>query len=406
MKVLAINTGSSSVKFQVVDTKLKRSLIKGIVDAIGLSNSRINFELSDGKRFSEVNIETEVKNHKEAIKYAIDIILDSGISKKDIQLVVHRVVHGGKYYSEPVIITRKVINKIRELSELAPLHNPHNLKGIEEAKKYFPKVKHVALFDTAFHQTMPERAFLYGLPWEFYTKKKIRRYGFHGTSHHYVSKEAVKIMKKTEGKKDFKLITCHIGNGISVAAVQVKKGKPISLDTSMGFTPLEGSIMGTRSGTLDPGIIIYLLDKGYDKKEINNILNKKSGLLGLSGKSSDMRILLKNYETDRRSKLVIDLLTYQLAKIIASYTVPLGGLDAIVFTAGIGEGSWFIRKKICEQLKHFGVELNPRANRKNEEIISSKKSRVKVMVIKTQEELEMAIEAEELLKKKNKFIHH
>ena len=396
MKVLAINAGSSSVKFQVVDTKLRKFLIKGIVDAIGLPNSRINFEISDGKRFSEVNIETQIKNHEEAIKYAIDIILDSGISKKDIQLVVHRVVHGGQYYSEPVIITKKVVNKIRELSELAPLHNPHNLKGIEEAKKYFPKVKHVAVFDTAFHQTMPEDAFLYGLPLEFYTKKKIRRYGFHGTSHRYVSKEAVRIMKR----RAFKLITCHMGNGISVTAVQVKKGKPISLDTSMGFTPLEGSIMGTRSGTLDPGIIIYLLDKGYDKKEINNILNNKSGLLGISGKSSDMRNLLKNYETDKRSKLAVDVLTYQLAKIIASYTVPLGGFDALVFTAGIGEGSWFVRKKICDQLKHFGIELDSRANKKNEEIISSKKSKVKVTVIKTQEELEMAVEGEELLKKK------
>ncbi len=396
MKVLAINTGSSSVKFQVVDTKLKRFLIKGIVDAIGLSNSKISFKLSDGKKFSEVSIETEIKDHKEAIKYAIDIILDSGISKKDIQLVVHRVVHGGQYYSEPVVITKKVMNRIKELSELAPLHNPHNLKGIEEAKKYFPRVKHVAVFDTSFHQTMPEKAFLYGLPLDFYTKKKIRRYGFHGTSHHYISKEAVKIMKR----KKFKLITCHIGNGISVTAVQVKKGKPTSLDTSMGFTPLEGSIMGTRSGTLDPGIIIYLMDKGYGKKEIDDLLNKKSGLLGISGKSSDMRILLKNYETDKRSKLAIDLLTYQLAKIIASYTVPLGGLDALVFTAGIGEGSWFIREKICDQLKHFGIELDSRANKKNREIISSKKSKVKVMVIKTQEELEMAIEAEELLKKK------
>ncbi len=396
MRVLAINAGSSSVKFQVVDTKRRKFLIKGIVDAIGLPNSRINFELSDGIKFSEVNIETNVKNHEEAIKYAIDILLDSGISKKDIQLVVHRVVHGGQYYSEPVIITKRVMNKIKELSELAPLHNPHNLKGIEEAKKYFPRVKHVAVFDTAFHQTIPEKAFLYGLPLEFYTKKKIRRYGFHGTSHHYVSKEAVRIMKR----KSFKLITCHIGNGISVTAVQVKKGKPISLDTSMGFTPLEGSIMGTRSGTLDPGIILYLLDKGYDKKEISDLLNKKSGLLGISGKSSDMRILLKNYEVDKRSKLAVDVLTYQLAKIIASYTVALGGLDALVFTAGIGEGSWFIRKKICDQLKHFGVGLDSRANKKNEEVISSNKSQVKVMVIKTWEELEMAIEAEELLKKK------
>ncbi len=396
MRVLAINAGSSSVKFQVVDTKRRKFLIKGIVDAIGLPNSRINFELSDGIKFSEVNIETNVKNHEEAIKYAIDILLDSGISKKDIQLVVHRVVHGGQYYSEPVIITKKVMNRIKELSELAPLHNPHNLKGIEEAKKYFPRVKHVAVFDTAFHQTIPEKAFLYGLPLEFYTKKKIRRYGFHGTSHHYVSKEAVRIMKR----KSFKLITCHIGNGISVTAVQVKKGKPISLDTSMGFTPLEGSIMGTRSGTLDPGIILYLLDKGYDKKEISDLLNKKSGLLGISGKSSDMRILLKNYEVDKRSKLAVDVLTYQLAKIIASYTVALGGLDALVFTAGIGEGSWFIRKKICDQLKHFGVGLDSRANKKNEEVISSNKSQVKVMVIKTWEELEMAVEAEELLKKK------
>ncbi len=396
MKVLAINAGSSSVKFQVVDTKRRKFLIKGIVDAIGLPNSRINFELSDGIKFSEVNIETNVKNHEEAIKYAIDILLDSGISKKDIQLVVHRVVHGGQYYSEPVIITKRVMNKIKELSELAPLHNPHNLKGIEEAKKYFPRVKHVAVFDTAFHQTIPEKAFLYGLPLEFYTKKKVRRYGFHGTSHHYVSKEAVRIMKR----KSFKLITCHIGNGISVTAVQVKKGKPISLDTSMGFTPLEGSIMGTRSGTLDPGIILYLLDKGYDKKEISDLLNNKSGLLGISGRSSDMRLLLKNYEVDKRSKLAVDVLTYQLAKIIASYTVALGGLDALVFTAGIGEGSWFIRKKICDQLKHFGVGLDSRANKKNGEVISSNKSQVKVMVIKTWEELEMAVEAEELLKKK------
>ncbi len=395
MKVLTLNVGSSSVKFQVIDTEKKRALLKGLVDAIGLDNSNISFSIS-GDKFSSFNIKTSVKNHREALKYALNIVLDSGFSKSEIKLVAHRVVHGGRF-TTPCFINKRVIERIRKLSELAPLHNPNNLIGILEAKKFFPKAKHVAVFDTAFHQTMPDRAFIYGLPFEFYKKENIRRYGFHGISHKFVSEQAVKVL----GRKNFKLITCHIGNGISVTAVQVKNGRPVSLDTSMGFTPLEGPIMGTRSGSLDPGILIHLLDKGYSKNKLNDLLNEESGLKGISGLSSDMRVLLENYSSNRRAKLAVDVLTYQLAKTIASYTVALNGFDVLLFTAGIGSGSWFIRSEICKKLSHFGVKLDARRNKKNSLIISSDKSKVKVLVLPTDEELEMALEAEKLFNSKS-----
>ncbi len=395
MKVLVLNVGSSSVKFQIVDTKKKIFLIKGIVDAIGLSNSKIDFEINSNDRFSRFNISTEVKNVKDALTYAFDVVESSGFDLNKIKVVAHRVVHGGKFYYEPTLVNKSVLKNIKKLSDLAPLHNPSNVKGIEISMKRLPKAKHVAIFDTAFHHTLPEEAFLYGLPIKIYKKYGIRKYGFHGTSHFYVSKQAIKILRR----KNFKLITCHLGNGISVTAVDVRNGVPKSLDTSMGLTPLEGPIMGTRSGTLDPGILIYLMRKGYSAEALDELLNKESGLLGISGLSSDMRDILKTYNSRNSSKLAVDLLSYQLAKIIASYSVSLSGIDAIVFTAGIGEGSWFIRQQVCNNLKHFNVILDSKKNKRNEQIISSKKSGVKVLVIKTNEELEMAVEAEKLLSK-------
>jgi len=397
MKVLVLNAGSSSLKFQVINTRKKEVLVKGVVDAIGLDRSRIEYSIYDNSS-KKYFVETRIKNHEEGVKFALDIIEESGIKLRDIKVVAHRVVHGGSRYKESTIINKRVLEEINRLSDLAPLHNPKNILGIKAAMKLLKRAKHVAVFDTSFHQTIPEEAFLYGLPIEFYEKYGIRKYGFHGTSHKFVANEAVKIL----GLKSFKLITCHLGNGISITAVRVRNKKPISLDTSMGLTPLEGPMMGTRSGTIDPGIIIYLWRNKIIKNpdELDQLLNKKSGLLGISELSSDMRDLLETRNKRQKSMLAIRMLTYQIAKIIASYTTTLNGVDALVFTAGMGENSWLIRKLICDKLKHFGIILDEKKNKNNDLIISSKKSRVKVLVIKTNEELQMALEAERVVRRK------
>ena len=376
---LVLNSGSSSLKFKLFDMNKNKSLEAGIVDGIGLETCA--FEI-DEKREAK-----KIKNHAEAIKIVLKHI---PIDKIDV--VGHRVVHGGEFYSVATVINSNVIKKIDALSELAPLHNPPNLQGILACKEVMPKVKQVAVFDTAFHETIPEEAYMYAIPYEYYKKYKVRKYGFHGTSHKYVMLEAQKILKK----KRVNLITCHLGNGSSVTAIRGSE----SVDTSMGFTPLQGLIMGTRSGDIDAGCVEFLSEKeGLSVGEVLKILNKKSGLLGICGLSDVRSIHEKAEKGDRKAKLALDMLSYRIIEYIGSYFAVLGRVDAIVFTAGIGEGAWYIRERVCKALDGLGVEIDKRKNRKGEVIVSNGKSKIKVMIIPTNEELMIAKECYDLLKK-------
>ncbi|MBU1992267.1 MAG: acetate kinase [Patescibacteria group bacterium] len=372
MNILVLNSGSSSLKYKLF--RGSKVLESGLIDRIGLENG-------------------DAKNHNEAVK---KVLLHLEIGK--INAIGHRVVHGGEKYKDPVKINAKVIKEIKNLCELAPLHNPPNLAGILACQKYLPKVSQVAVFDTAFHQTLPEKAFLYGLPYKYYSKLGIRRYGFHGTSHKYVTHEAIKMLKK----KNAKVVTVHLGNGSSIAAS--KGGK--SVDTSMGFTPLEGLIMGTRCGDLDPAIVFYLQEKlKIDTDKIDEILNKESGLKGLSGISSDMRkIYALSKKGNKRALLMIEILGYRIAKYVGAYTAVLNGLDAIVFTAGMGEKAFYVRKKACGYLKHLGLKLDNSKNRRNALKIHASGSKVKVFVIPTNEELQISREVREVVKQKGKIV--
>jgi len=364
IKVLVINSGSSSLKaslFEINGNKIK-NLTDFHIDKIGKINTKQK---------------TDIKNHKEAIK-----LLFTKIEKKNIEIVGHRVVHGGEKYHKAVKIDAKVIKDIKKLSKLAPLHNPINLESIKICQKFLPKAKHIAVFDTAFHQSIEPKAYLYGLPYSMYEKKGIRRYGFHGSSHKYVISQALKTIRK----KNAKIISCHLGNGSSITASI--NGK--SVDTSMGFTPLEGVMMGTRCGSIDPAIAIQLAKKLGNEKA-NEILNEKSGLKGFSKISSDMREIFD--EKSEHSKLTIQILAYQIAKYCGSYAAAMNGLDLLVFTGGIGENAWYIRKQVCQYLKFLGLKLDTKANKINKEIISSTDSHIKVMLIKTDEEKQIAIEA-------------
>jgi len=386
--ILVINSGSSTIKFQLIDICKKKRKIRGMVERIG-NNPVIEYDF-DGRK---VKRKVKAKNHEEALKIIINCLLKSKVIKdfSEIDAVGHRVVHGGEKHIKPTIITNRIIKDIEKFSDLAPLHNPSNLKGIIILRKIL-NVPQVAIFDTAFHGNMPKESYLYGLPLEFYKKFKIRRYGFHGTSHKYVSREAIKILKKM--KKSYKkIVTCHIGNGISLTAVL--NGK--SVDTSMGFTPLEGVLMGTRSGSFDPAIIEFLNKKGYTTKEIIDIANKKSGLLGISGINNDMRVLLKS--KNERAKLAINMFVYSIVKYIGAYAAAMNGLDAIVFTAGIGEHSSKIRRMICDHFKFLGLNIDDKKNNKNNIIISTKDSKITALVIPTNEELQIALETKEVLKK-------
>ncbi len=368
IKVLVINSGSSSLKaslFEINGNKIK-NLTDFHIDKIGKINTKQK---------------TDIKNHKEAIK-----LLFTKIEKKNIEIVGHRVVHGGEKYHKAVKIDAKVIKDIKKLSKLAPLHNPINLESIKICQKFLPKAKHIAVFDTAFHQSIEPKAYLYGLPYSMYEKKGIRRYGFHGSSHKYVISQALKTIRK----KNAKIISCHLGNGSSITASI--NGK--SVDTSMGFTPLEGVMMGTRCGSIDPAIAIQLAKKLGNEKA-NEILNEKSGLKGFSKISSDMREIFD--EKSEHSKLTIQILAYQIAKYCGSYAAAMNGLDLLVFTGGIGENAWYIRKQVCQYLKFLGLKLDTKANKINKEIISSTDSHIKVMLIKTDEEKQIAIEAIELI---------
>jgi len=385
MKILVINSGSSSLKFQLFESAEFRCLYKGMIDRIGLPGT---FFVENGREKGKIN----APDHKSAVAFAFKILLKKNLIKKpeDISAIGHRVVHGGEKYRNATLITPAVIKQIKILCELAPLHNPPNLASILACRKILPETRQVAVFDTAFHQTIPEKAYLYAIPYEYYKRFGIRRYGFHGTSHHYVSNETAKLLKRKTGK----IIVCHFGNGSSITAVE--NGK--SIDTSMGFTPLEGLPMGTRCGDIDPAIVFELQEMlKVSTDEIDVILNKKSGLKGLSGISPDMRDLWAAYDKNPRARLAMSILAYRAAKYIGAYSASLRGLDALAFTAGIGENAWYLRKKICAYLGHLGIKLDNAPNKKNALRISSKKSKVKVFVIPTNEEKEIAIETAHLL---------
>ena len=397
MKVLVVNSGSSSIKYQLFDMTDESVLAKGLVERIGISDSIINHYPS-GREPAITH--QDIPNHRVGIKLMIDALLhpDYGVIKdvSEIVAVGHRVVHAGEKYSGSVLLTDEVMDALKECIELAPLHNPPNILGIEVCKELMPGVPQVGVFDTAFHQTIPECAYLYGIPYKFYKKYKVRRYGFHGTSHKFVAQRAAKILEKP--LEELKIITCHLGNGSSIAAV--KNG--VSVDTSLGFGTVAGIIMGTRCGDLDPAIIPFLMEKEkLNVEEINKIIYKESGFLGLSeGISSDKRDLRKMAnQGNRRAIRTISAFTYGIKKYIGAYAAAMGGVDAIVFTAGIGENSQETRAESCEGLEFLGVKIDPEKNkvRAREAIISNNNSRVKVMVIPTNEELMIAKDTAEIL---------
>ena len=389
MKILVINCGSSSLKFQLIDSETEEVLGKGLCERIGI-DGRISFTPGNGDKITK---DTEIPDHNRAIELVIAALTDSetGVisSLEEIGAVGHRIVHGGEKFTKSVVIDEEVIKAIEEVSDLAPLHNPANLIGIRACQKAMPGVPMVAVFDTAFHQTMPEEAYLYGIPYSLYEKYKIRRYGFHGTSHSYVSKKAADMLGSDYSQ--LKTIVCHLGNGASVSAV--KNGKCV--DTSMGLTPLEGLIMGTRSGDIDPSVVEFIMKKeGCDVSEAENILNKKSGVLGLSGDvSSDFRDLEDGYNNgDKGCIRAINTFCYRVSKYIGSYVAAMNGVDCICFTAGVGENGPLVRRLICERLQYLGVELDAEANEVHgkEKIVSTDASKVKVLVVPTNEELAIA----------------
>lgn len=400
MKILVINCGSSSLKFQLIDSVTEEVAAKGLCERIGIEGSRLVYSPAGGEK---VIHEKKMEDHTEAVKMVLDALTDPqiGVIKdlKEIDAVGHRLVHGGEKFASSTLISEEVIDAITECNELAPLHNPANLIGIRACQKLMPGTPQAGLFDTAFHQTMPEKAYLYGIPYEYYTKYKIRRYGFHGTSHSYVSKRVAEFMGKDYDS--LKIIVCHLGNGASVSAVM--NGKCV--DTSMGMTPLEGLIMGTRSGDIDPAIIEFIAHKeGKNIDEIMNILNKKSGMLGLSNNlSSDSRDIEDAYEAGTTEGIrTTEAFTYRIGKYIGAYAAAMNGVDAIVFTAGIGENSPIWRKIIVDNYLGFlGVKLDEAQNnvRGREVMISTPDSKTGVYVIPTNEELAIARETAALLKK-------
>lgn len=397
MNVLVINCGSSSLKFQLIDSSSEEVIAKGLCERIGIEGSQMTYTPAGGEKHETI---TPMADHTQAIRLVLDALTDKecGVVKSldEIGAVGHRIVHGGENFASSTLITDEVIKAIEECNDLAPLHNPANLIGIRACKELMPDTPMVAVFDTAFHQTMPEEAYLYGLPYHFYEDYKVRRYGFHGTSHSYVSQRVADMLGKDYD--DLKIIVCHLGNGASVSAV--KNGKCV--DTSMGLTPLEGLIMGTRSGDMDPAIIEFLC--GKEKKTVNeilNILNKKSGVLGLSGGfSSDFRDLEKAYRAGEASAIrAMKAFAYRVVKYIGAYAAAMNGVDVICFTAGIGENNSFIRTMITSYLGYLGITIDEEANAKRgEEIeISTQDCKTKVLVIPTNEELAIARETVALL---------
>ncbi len=396
MKVLVINSGSSSLKFQLLDMTNEDLLVSGLVERIGIDGSRLVLKKDDEK----YTLEKDLKNHDEALSFVLETLVDDKYkvisSLEEINAVGHRVVHGGEEYTKSVVVDEDVLKGIEACIDLAPLHNPANLTGIKAIEKLLPSAKNVAVFDTAFHSSMKEDAYLYPLPYEYYENYKVRRYGFHGTSHRFVSKKAAELLGVDYDK--FKVITCHLGNGASIAAVE--NGK--SIDTSMGFTPLEGLVMGTRSGDIDPAIIEFIANKeNKGVSEVLTVLNKKSGVLGISGVSSDFRDIEKAAaEGNHRAELALAVFRRRVAKYIAAYAAMLGGTDAILFTGGLGENSATDREVICNMLSFMGVEIDKDYNktRPKNVVISTPESKVKVLVVETNEELAIARDTKELVK--------
>jgi acetate kinase len=393
-KIIAINAGSSSLKFQLFEMPSEEVITKGIVERIGIKDSIFTISVN-GEKIKEV---TDIPNHEVAVKILLDKLTTLGIiqSLDEIEGVGHRVVHGGEDFNDSVVITEEVLNKIEVLSELAPLHNPANITGIRAFQQVLPNVPAVAVFDTAFHQTMPENSFLYSLPYDYYKKYGIRKYGFHGTSHKYVSQRAAEMLGRPV--EHLRLISCHLGNGASIAAIEGGK----SIDTSMGFTPLAGVTMGTRSGNIDPALIPYIMEK-TDKNadEVLDVLNKESGMLGVSGFSSDLRDIEDEAEKgNERAELALKVFADRIHKYIGSYAARMCGVDAIIFTAGIGENSSAIRARVLQGLEFMGIYWDPALNkvRGEEAFISYPHSPVKVMVIPTDEEVMIARDVVRLAK--------
>ncbi len=397
MKILVLNCGSSSIKYQVFDMRDESVLAKGVVERIGIEGSFLDHkaEISGEK----TKIEEDVPDHNTGVEKVIDILQDEeyGVldSIDDIKAVGHRVAHGGEAFPKATIVGDEEFKEIKDLSRLAPLHNPHNAAGIKVVRELLPRVPQVAVFDTSFHQSMPEKAFVYPLPYEFYKELGIRRYGFHGTSHKYVAQLAAREMGRK--MEDLKIITAHLGNGASITAID--QGK--SVDTSMGFTPLEGLVMGTRCGDIDPAIVPFLQkNKGWDAERVENVLNKESGLLGISGVSNDSRDVEEAAEEgNHRAKIAVEIFCYRVKKYIGAYAAAMGGLDAIVFTAGIGENSDIVRKQALEGMEFLGIQVDPEKNKARRKLaeISSQDSKVKVFIVPTNEELVIARDTHELV---------
>ena len=398
MKILILNSGSSSIKFQFIDTTEQKAIVKGLAERIGIKGSKIIYN-REGEPI--VHFEGDILDHQMAIEYILGILKSKkyGVVKdlKEISAVGHRVVHGGEKFKDSVLLTDEVIKEIERTSDLAPLHNPSNLKGIYAIKALLPDIPQVAVFDTAFHQTMPKYAYMYALPYSLYEMYKIRRYGFHGTSHRYVSLKVAEFLNMDLNK--LRIITCHLGNGASVAAI--KYGK--SIDTSMGLTPVEGLMMGTRVGDLDIGAFIHILEKEKLSPQIGRVLvNKHSGVLGISGISSDMREVESAANNGHeRAKLALEMYAYRLKKYIGAYIAAMNGLDILVFTGGIGENSDIMRELICLNMEYLGIKLDKEKNnglRGEAQIISIDDSNVKVLVMPTNEELMIAMDTEKIVK--------
>jgi acetate kinase len=392
MKVMVINCGSSSLKFKLFDMEKNNVLLAdGLVEEIGKEKSKFKYKNKGMKKDEEYVKEVVAKNHTEAVDHVAKILIDPkvGIFKDKIEVdaVGHRVVHGAEKFSKSALITKGVKEVIRDCFDIAPLHNPPNYAGIEACEAIFPELPQVAVFDTAFHQTMPKQAYIYGLPYEMYERYHIRKYGFHGTSHEYVSKRAAEILKKDI--KKINMVTCHLGNGSSMTAI--KSGQ--SYDTTMGFTPLEGLLMGTRTGDMDPAVVTFLMKKEHmNVDEMDNLMNKKSGFKGISGISNDLREIMEAASHDNsRAQFTIDIFCYRITKYIGAYAAAMGGLDAVVFTGGIGENAVDVRTKVLAPLKFLGVEVDETKNKSKEKEKIISKGRVKVMVVPTNEELMIAM---------------
>ena len=400
MKVLVLNCGSSSIKYKLFDMDHKEVIAQGGIEKIGLQGSFLKFTLPNGEKKV---LEKDIPEHTVGVEFILDTLTSPEFgaikSLNEINAVGHRMVHGGEKFSESVLLTQEVLDAFTACNDLAPLHNPANLKGVNAISAILPNVPQIGVFDTAFHQTMPDYAYLYAIPYELYKKYGVRRYGFHGTSHRYVSQRVCEYLGVSpEGKK---IITCHIGNGGSITAV--KDGK--SIDTSMGLTPLEGLMMGTRSGDVDGGAVTFIMDKeGLAPSEMSNLLNKKSGVAGVTGVSSDMReVIAAAHEGNPRCRLALDMYAYRVKKYIGAYAAAMGGCDILVWTGGVGENQWATRRAVCENMEYMGMKIDVEKNegmRGEEMVISTPDSKVTIIVVPTDEEFMIAADTLEILDKK------